>query len=144
MATYLDQSLAQLEIFEGCIPWMYVDSVGRVTVGVGCMLPDVATAETLPFLAGGQAATAAQIGADFERLMAMPPAKAAAFYKSADSPLLPQAVIDAKLLATLQSFEAQMRGFLGGYDSFPDPAKLALLDMIYNLGPAGLLKRLSA
>ena len=35
---YLDDSLAHLEIFEGIVPWMYLDTRSFVTVGVGEML----------------------------------------------------------------------------------------------------------
>ena len=45
MATYLEQSLEKLKEFEGCVPWMYRDTVGKVTVGVGLMLPDVEAAQ---------------------------------------------------------------------------------------------------
>jgi len=48
MSRTFDQSLAQLKTFEGCVPWMYRDTVGRVTVGVGLMLPDAAAACALP------------------------------------------------------------------------------------------------
>ena len=44
-ATYLPQ----LKIFEGSIPFMYVDSTGNVTVGVGNMLPNAAAAQKLAF-----------------------------------------------------------------------------------------------
>jgi len=46
-----------LKEFEGCVPWMYRDTVGKVTVGVGLMLPDAKTAQALPFLAGSEPAT---------------------------------------------------------------------------------------
>jgi GH24 family phage-related lysozyme (muramidase) len=46
-----------LKQFEGCVPWMYRDTVGKVTVGVGLMLPDVRAAQALPFLAGERAAS---------------------------------------------------------------------------------------
>ena len=42
--------------------------------------------------------------------------------------------------AVLQGFEATIRGGIRGYDALPDGVKMALLDMAYNLGPAGLLK----
>ena len=71
MSGYFDQSLAQLKSFEGCVSWMYRDTVGRVTVGVGLMLPDAATACALPFqTAVGAAATSEQIAAEFARVEA--------------------------------------------------------------------------
>ena len=39
----------------------------------------------------------------------------------------------------MEGFEGELRSKLSGYDAFPAPVKLALLDMAYNLGPVGLL-----
>ncbi|MDE3103565.1 MAG: hypothetical protein KGK08_00175 [Acidobacteriota bacterium] len=139
MATYLEQSLAKLKEFEGCIPWMYLDTVGKVTVGVGLMLPDADAAQALPFHAGDSPAGAQQIAQEFARVAAMPPGKAASAYRVSNSLLLPQPAIDQHLSTVLQHFEAELKTRLPQYDHFPDPVKLALLDMAYNLGPAGLL-----
>ena len=65
----------------------------------------------------------------------MTSAKAAAFYKIPASLELTQQTIDAKLLAVLEDFEADLRAEFPHYDTFPDAIKMALLDMIYNLGP---------
>ena len=127
-----------LKQFEGCVPWMYRDTVGKVTVGVGLMLPDAAAAEALPFLAAGRAVSPAQIHADFQRVMQLPEGKAASFYRCSNSLELPQSAIDARLQTVLQGFEQLLRAHLPHYDSFPDGAKLALLDMVYNLGPGEL------
>ena len=140
MATYLEQSLTKLKEFEGCVPWMYRDTVGKVTVGVGLMLPDAKAAESLPFFLGTRPATPQEIAAEYNRVDSLPQGRAYAFYKSPTSLELPQQTIDAKLTAVLQSFEADLRTHLPHYDTLPDPVKLALLDMIYNLGPAGLFK----
>ncbi len=118
---------------------MYRDTAGKVTVGVGLMLPDPAAATTLPFLLAGQPATTAEITAEFHRVAAMPEGKAADFYRGTASPLLAQQTIDAKLRDVLLGFEGKLRAALQGYDTMPNAAKLALLDMAYNLGPAGLL-----
>jgi GH24 family phage-related lysozyme (muramidase) len=140
MPTYFAESLAQLKIFEACVPWMYLDSVGKVTVGVGLMLPDAAAASALGFTLGGAPASASQIAAEFARVAALAPDKLPAFYRAASSPELPQAIIDAKLSAVLTGFEGTVRAGIGGYDALPDGVKMALLDMAYNLGPTGLLK----
>ena len=52
MSGYLEQSIERLTQFEGSVPWMYLDTVGKVTVGVGSMLPDARAAGTLRFLIG--------------------------------------------------------------------------------------------
>src|ERR1700730_19449587 len=139
MVTYLEQSLAKLKEFEGCVPWMYRDTVAKVTVGVGLMLPSADAATVLPFTHAGRAATAAEIAADFARVATMAEGKAADFYRHPTSPELAQPTIDAKLLEVLEGFEGRLRAAMAGYDSFPGGVKLALLDMAYNLGPAGLV-----
>jgi GH24 family phage-related lysozyme (muramidase) len=140
VTTYLEQSLTKLKEFEGCVPWMYRDTIGKVTVGVGLMLPDAKAAEALPFVIGTRAATPQEIAAEYARVDAMPMGRASAFYKTPTSLLLTQQTIDAKLTSVLTGFEADLRGQFPHYDTLPDGVKMALLDMIYNLGPAGLFK----
>lgn len=139
MTTYIEQSLAKLKEFEGCVPWMYRDTVGKVTVGVGLMLPDAGSAETLPFLAGTRTATREEIAAEFARVMSLVEGKAAGFYRHAGSLVLAQETMDANLLRVVEGFEGHLRARMGGYDRLPDGVKMALLDMAYNLGPEGLL-----
>jgi GH24 family phage-related lysozyme (muramidase) len=138
--TYLEQSLEKLKEFEGCVPWMYRDTVGKVTVGVGLMLPDAQAAQALPFLLNNRPATPEEIATEYARVDAMTLGKAAAFYRIPASLELSQQTIDAKLLSVLLGFEADLRGEFPRYDAFPDAIKLALLDLIYNLGPAGLFR----
>lgn len=140
MATYLEQSLAKLKEFEGCVPWMYRDTVGKVTVGVGLMLPDANAAQSLPFIRGTRTATPEEIAAEYARVDAMTLGRASAFYKTPTSLQLTQETIDAKLLTILEGFETDLRAQFPHYDALPDGVKMALLDMIYNLGPTGLFK----
>jgi GH24 family phage-related lysozyme (muramidase) len=139
MATYLDESLAKLEWFEGAIPWMYLDTRGNVTVGVGLIVPDAAAAERLPFMLGSRAATVAEIAAEFARVEAMPMGRPALFYRQDDGMVLEKTEIDFLLRSVLEGFEGELREKITGYEGFPDGVKLALLDMAYNLGPVGLL-----
>jgi GH24 family phage-related lysozyme (muramidase) len=139
MATYLDESLAKLEWFEGAIPWMYLDTRGYVTVGVGLMLPNAAAAQKLPFVVAHQAATAEEIAAEYARVEAMPMGRPALFYRQDPGLVLEKPEIDSLLRTVLAGFEGELRAKLPGYDGFPDSVKLALLDMAYNLGPVGLL-----
>jgi GH24 family phage-related lysozyme (muramidase) len=129
-----------LKEFEGCVPWMYRDTVGKVTVGVGLMLPDAKAAEALPFVVDTRAATPEEIAAEYARVDAMTMGRASAFYKTPTSLVLTQQTIDAKLSSVLEGFEADLKAQFPHYDTLPDGVKMALLDMIYNLGPAGLFK----
>lgn len=139
MATYLDESLAKLEWFEGSIPWMYLDTRGHVTVGVGLMVPNAAAAEKLPFMIGNRAATSTEIATEFARVEAMPMGRPALFYRHAGGLTLEKQDIDSLLRTVVEGFEGELRAKLSGYDGFPDNVKMALLDMAYNLGPLALV-----
>jgi len=139
--SYMDDSLAHLEIFEGTVPWMYLDTRGFVTVGVGELLANADKAETLSFVdPDGEVSTQDAILDEFNRVSALVPAKVAAFYRSSTSPLLPHAAIDTLLMNHLNLFDGQLAARFPNYASFPDLAKLGLLDMIYNLGQLGLFQ----
>jgi GH24 family phage-related lysozyme (muramidase) len=139
--SYLDDSLAHLEIFEGTVPWMYLDTKGFVTVGVGELLASVDKAGTLAFVdPDGEPCAQEAILNEFNRVSALVPAKVAAFYRSPTSPVLPHAAIDTLLMNHLNFFDGQLAARFGNYAGFPDPAKLGLLDMIYNLGQVGLFQ----
>lgn len=139
MATYLEQSLEKLKEFEGCVPWMYRDTTGNVTVGIGTMLPNAHAAAALPFEVAGMGISAEQIGAEFSRVSGLPAGRLPQFYRQRDSPQLPMSSVEQCLRSVLVSFETQLRQHLPRYDALPDRAKLALLDMAYNLGVTGLL-----
>jgi GH24 family phage-related lysozyme (muramidase) len=119
---------------------MYRDTVGKVTVGVGLMLPDARAAQALPFMLGTRPATPDEVASDYARVDAMAMGHASAFYKIPASLQLTQQTIDTKLISVLQGFESDLRTEFPHYDTLPDGVKMALLDMIYNLGPAGLFK----
>lgn len=142
LATYIDQSIAKLEQFEGVIPWLYLDTAGKVTTGVGLMLPSSSAATRLPFQIAGRPATEDEIAAEYARVEALPVGRPALFYRSKESsgPELARAQIDSLLRTVLLGFDSELRSAVSQYDEIPDAVKLALLDMMYNLGPAGLLK----
>jgi GH24 family phage-related lysozyme (muramidase) len=139
---YLQDSVANLEIFEGIVPWMYLDTKGFVTVAVGELLANPASALALTFVdANNQPSTPDAIQAEYSRVSSLPPGRyPAAFYRTPASPTLPHPVIDALLLHHLTYFDTQLSQRLANYLTFPDPAKLGLLDMVYNLGVTGLFR----
>ena len=140
MATYLEQSLVKLQQFEGSVPWMYRDTRGNVTVGVGLMLAELAAAQRLPFLLGDRPASASEIAVEFHRVDHLPMGRPSLFYRREGGPELAQETIAHLLRGVLLEFEAALRERIAGYDGLPDGAKMALLDMAYNLGPAALLR----
>ncbi len=113
---------------------------GKVTVGVGLMLPDSKSAGALPFTVGDRQATAEEIAADFHRVSALPKGRTAAFYHKPGGLRLAEETIDERLREVLEGFEGYLRAHIAGYPRLPDAAKLALLDMVYNLGPGRLFQ----
>ena len=137
--SYIDDSVANLKNFEGSVPWMYLDTKGLVTVGVGQMLPDATSAQSLAFVdSSGQPAAPDAILADFGRVSGLAPAHSPGFYRVPASLVLPPDAIDTLLMNRVTDFDSQLSGRFPAYASFPDRAKLGLLDMIYNLGGAKL------
>lgn len=136
--SYLDDSVAQIEKFEGRVSWLYLDSKGNVTVGVGCMLPNVEAALQLPFMISGMgedfSATPQQITEDFNSVSVMPANKLPTFYERASSIFLMDDEIDSLLLKTITTLDSALPRIYPAYPSWPIPAKLAALDMGYNLG----------
>jgi hypothetical protein len=61
-------------LFEGDVDHFYLDTKGYVTVGTGCMVPDVASAVLLPMRGQGTGAPAgtATIVAEYMRVKRMP------------------------------------------------------------------------
>jgi GH24 family phage-related lysozyme (muramidase) len=141
---YLDDSVAQLTIFEGSIPWLYRDTLGNVTVGVGKMLPGLAAAVTLheshPFQCEARPAQVSDIMADWNRLQALPFGQdyAVGGYKALASVYLLEPDISALLMEVVTQCDSNLRNDYPDYDSLPDGVKLALIDMDYNLGDAKL------
>lgn len=141
--SYIDQSVALLQspAFENAIPFMYLDTRGLVTGGVGQMLRDAAAACQLPFQSPhGGIADLDSVIADWKRVKAMEAGHSPSFYHSDSSPTLLASDITTLLRSRVVGFDGQLQGYYPHYNSFPDAVKLALLDMIFNLGFGGLLK----
>lgn len=137
--SYLQTSYDALKRWEGVIPYLYLDSIGLVTIGVGFMLPNVFAASTLPFVnPAGEPSTQTEIASDFNRVKSLPSNKLPTYYHSFSSPLLPQAEINRLLAANVASFEISLRRMYPDYDAYPDSVKVGLIDMCYNLGAAKL------
>ena len=133
--SYIDSYIPVCEQFEGKVSHFYLDTVGRVTIGVGNMVPNVAPALLLALVtSSGAAATASEIAADFARVQAMPKGKLPEFYAAPGCLTMPEAAIDALLRTRLEAFDAQLHELFPSFDLWPLSAQLAAMDMIYNLG----------
>jgi GH24 family phage-related lysozyme (muramidase) len=143
--------------WEGEIPYMYLDTRGYVTVGVGHLLADVKAAQALGFVyredqkttdqngvirvtaKKGDKATAEVIAADYASVQKKKAGLLASLYKSATRLELPDAELVAILEADVNAKEEGLLKSLPEYRSYPVSARLALLDMAFNLGVSGLI-----
>jgi len=140
----VDTYLPKLKEFEGVFSYMYVDTTGNVTVGVGKLLANAAAAQKLAFVRRADptakppvvagSASADEIKADFDRVDQQPAGKLANFYKQFTKLDLPDKVIDSLLNDHVVEFRASLRNSFPDYDSYPSEACAALFDMAFNLG----------
>ena len=122
---------------------MYLDTVGKVTVGVGNMLPSIEAAHALPFIHADdkQAAYADEVGAEFELVSAQKKGMLAKNYKKFTRLILTDDYIDKLLEIRLGKFEKQLRIDFPDYDQYPEKARMGLVDMAFNLGNKGLVSK---
>lgn len=133
---------AKLEKYEGNVPHMYLDSKGFVTVGVGHLISSVAAAQKLAFKTEKNLpASAADIKLDYEAVKKQPANRVASFYKKHTKLILPSVEIDKLTNKHIESFESELKRIYIGFDTFPSEVKLALFDLIFNLGMTNLNNR---
>ncbi len=120
--------------FEGTIYHMYLDTVGKVTVGVGTMLASVSEAQGLGFVVRktGKPATAMEIAADFAKVGGQVKGQDASLYQTDLD--LPQAEVDRVLKVRAEKFADEVAARYKGWDTYPVEVKRALIDMRYNMG----------
>ena len=143
MSGFEERRRVMIKEGEGCIPHMYLDTVGKVTVAVGQMLPTAAAAQTLTFIRrdNGNQATDAEKRQDFEAVARQTAGRVAAAYKQFTQLDMPEDAINALLDTRIEGFEAVLRRDFPEYDSYPDEVKLGLMDMAFNLGNQGLVSK---
>lgn len=125
----------------GAIPFMYLDTRDLVTVAIGNMLPSAEAACALPFIirSTGQAASHADITGDWNRVKQAPPARLASWYeKLTECVLTPDDMRDL-FDRRVTEFSNQLRAHFPDFDSWPQPAKIATLDWVFNAGIAKLM-----
>lgn len=134
--------LARTRRFEDVISHMYLDTVGKVTIGTGHLVPSAAAAGTLlmKVAATGKAATPAQKKAEYAEMKKQEPGKKASYYEQFTMLAMDAAESDALLLADLMRSEGDLKSIFSGYASFPAAAQEALVDMAFNLGKTKFLK----
>ncbi|PCK04478.1 MAG: hypothetical protein COA42_19155 [Alteromonadaceae bacterium] len=127
------------KLYEGEIPYMYLDSKGLVTVGVGFYLPTAENATSYQFnTRNNTPASSEQIISDYEVVAAMQANMAASYYKRNNGLIMPTEEIDAQLRSKIGVFATELAGLYSDFYYFPDSVQEALFDMVFNLGITNL------
>ena len=130
----------KLDQYEGTVPHMYLDSKGYVTVGTGHLLSSVASAQKLSFVHAktGKAATAEEIKDEFENVKKQAKNRLASYYKKFTSLKLKKADIDRLTNQHITTFHKELKKIYPEFGRYPSEVRLALFDMIFNLGMTNL------
>ena len=143
-ASLVTTLLQRLERQEGRVTHMYLDTRGYVTVGVGHMIPDENQAATLAFIhrGTGQVAAADDIRKEYNALKKRPYGRrySASTFQPYTLLELSDSTIDQLTRKHIQSFTGELQTIYGNaaFSAMPDKVKLALYDMIFNLGMPNL------
>lgn len=125
--------------YEGKVTTMYVDVLGLVTVGAGCLIDSPDAAARLPFVhPSGTVAEPDEIRAAWRNLKANKDSLKTRHYKYA-APYtyglrLPDAAVDDLMLERLASFVTHLRKTFTEWDSFPADAQLGILSLAWAAG----------
>ncbi len=128
---------------EGYVPHMYLDSRDNVTVGIGLLLRDAETAKTVPFVvrSTNQRAHKRHIENAFNKVKnaKISGRAGAAAFRPLTNIEIPEAEAALRALGGIDDFLRQLSSssFYPEFASYPQTAKLGLLDMAYVLGPTG-------
>lgn len=140
--TLSDRAWAHIPRFEGSSPHMYRDTVGLVTVGVGCVVANERVAGRLPFLVSGKPATASRNSQDYWAVrFCEVNGRPAEWYKGLTRGRLAEDAIRTLFDERVRLFTLQLVKAMPEVPSFPVSAQLALLDMAFNMGSYALTSR---
>lgn len=134
-----------LRVFEGSIPYMYLDTVSTVTIGVGTALFSASDTDGINMVDanGASASTTAKRAAwkvvqDVSSPRGIKQNAAANSFKNLTTLTIRDDEADRLLNIKIQEFYLDLINIYPGFDSMPEPAKISLFDMIYNLGSGGI------
>jgi GH24 family phage-related lysozyme (muramidase) len=140
----MDVYIDILRRWEGCVPWMYLDTRGYVTVGIGCMLPFIDAALRLPFRNVNvvRAATIDEVKIRYEQVKSLVAGRSASLYWM-DHPRI-ELPVDACERIAIERLEREflpaLRKIFVGFDSLPLLARVVLVDIAWNVGCTGIEK----
>ncbi len=149
--TWQEKAAAYLTRQEGKTDWLYLDVTSLITIGVGCMIPNIIEAQKLNMIwpASGNVAKPDQIASEFSYIVSVGQtataktdprtARAASYYKPLCELRMPDAEIDRLLLLKIDQFAVSLSQRFPDFADFPTNPKIGCTAMCYALGPAGMI-----
>lgn len=119
--------------YEGVCPWMYLDTRGHVTAGVGFLLPDLAAAQRLAW------SPASAVRLDWVMVTSMKAGLPAAEYRKVTVARLDESTMRAEFGRRMAAYEGTVARSLPRYYTLPPSVRMAVLDMAWQLGPGFLV-----
>lgn len=130
------QIVRKLIEFEAPLNFMYLDTKGLVTVGIGHQIFSAEDAQQIPFLdKAGKPVPKVEIRRQYEFLKNsfLPNYKAISYQKLTNIHISEDTM--ANLMdANLQDIDRQLKLLFHGFDNYPSNIRLVLFDMAYNGG----------
>ena len=123
----------------GVLSYMYADSLGNVTTGVGNKIDDGTAAPALALawtLPDGSAATPAEISSEWQLVKSSYPKIQSYACKAITQLRLSAASLSSLYLNTLTGMDAALTARYPGYAAWPADAQLAVLSMAWAMGAA--------
>jgi len=137
----LGQFRNHLSTFEGSISFMYLDSEGHVTVGLGHLLDDADEAKNLPFLRRrtNEFAHPKHIENAFNLVLKSGrQGEPAENFKNITHIDLSRSAIELLFNADVIEFLPLIKSEFPDFETYPASAQLGMLDLAYTLGARGL------
>lgn len=138
--------------YEGRVNHLYLDTKGKITVGIGHLVTHASAMESLRLFSVRNGmrhaiASSLQKRSEYARIAHLPwgPRYSAASFKPHTTLIMDDRDIDALADKHIDAFYRELqaiytigRGYPTNFDGFPHSVKLALFDMIFNLGATKL------
>jgi GH24 family phage-related lysozyme (muramidase) len=141
----------KIEEYEGRVNHLYLDSVGKVTAGVGYLIPsrnDMLSVTLYPsdHAVSCQPASLAEKQIEYDNIARQRVGYKASWYKSYTTLAMSDSDIDVLRDHHIDSFYQELthiyqkaKGYPDDFDTLPQGVQLALFDMIFNLGASKIV-----
>lgn len=145
------QIVHRLESYEGRVNHLYLDSVGKVTVGVGHLIPyrgAISHIDLYTLWTGvtGSMATLSEKHDEYDRVAAQPAGYRASWYRSATRLVMLDTTISRLRDEHIDAFHRELQAiyskknhYAEDFNGFPEAVQAALFDLIFNLGASRLV-----